>query len=270
MKIGICAPACRIEPATAERVTAWAAARYSNRVELRFHPQSFLSAGHFAGEDDARLAALVELANDPELDAIWFARGGYGACRIAEAALDAFGPAARAKTYFGFSDLGFLLGGLQARGIGRPVHGPVVNDVLRDGGEAALARVLGWLIDREAAALEPSLDGSPALAFNLTVLSSLLGTPLEPDFGGRVLMVEEVSEHHYAIDRAFFHVTSWAAVRGAAGLRLGRCTLVPENAPAFGVDEEAIAKLWCERAGLPYLGRADIGHDADNKIVPFG
>jgi muramoyltetrapeptide carboxypeptidase len=45
---------------------------------------------------------------------------------------------------------------------------------------------------------------------------------------------------------------------------------VPENDVPFGETAEEIAQDWCNRAGIPYLGRADIGHDADNKIVPFG
>ena len=59
-------------------------------------------------------------------------------------------------------------------------------------------------------------------------------------------------------------------LRGIAGLRLGRIGDVPENDRPFGMTEEEIAMYWCERSGIPYLGRADIGHDAANAIVPFG
>ena len=55
--------------------------------ELAVHPQCFLAEGHFAGPDEARLAALREVMADPSVDAVWFARGGYGSNRIAEAAL---------------------------------------------------------------------------------------------------------------------------------------------------------------------------------------
>jgi muramoyltetrapeptide carboxypeptidase len=58
--------------------------------------------------------------------------------------------------------------------------------------------------------------------------------------------------------------------RGLAGIRLGRTTQVPENDPDFGRDELAIVEEWCARSGIPFLGRADIGHDAENKIVPWG
>ena len=108
------------------------------------------------------------------------------------------------------------------------------------------------------------------MAFNLTVLSNLLGTAIEPDFTGRELLIEDVGEHHYRLDRTMFHVTGSAAVRQAAGLRLGRASDVPENDPIFGSDEEAIVRDWCGRSGLEYRGRADIGHDAGNRVVPFG
>ena len=99
-------------------------------------------------------------------------------------------------------------------------------------------------------------------------LAMLAGTELMPDLTGHVVMVEEVAEHLYAVDRLFFHVTQH--LRGCAGIRLGRITEVPENDRPFGGDEVEIARYWCERSGIPYLGRANIGHDADNAIVPFG
>jgi muramoyltetrapeptide carboxypeptidase len=108
------------------------------------------------------------------------------------------------------------------------------------------------------------------MAFNLTVLSNLLGTPLEPDFTGVDLAVEEVSEQLYRIDRTMFHVTASANVRRAARLRLGRVSDILSNDPEFGDDEAAIVADWCGRAGIAYAGRADIGHDASNRVVPFG
>jgi muramoyltetrapeptide carboxypeptidase len=144
------------------------------------------------------------------------------------------------------------------------------NDLRRDGGVAAVERALAWLTRHDPAALEPNLGEGPAAAFNITVLSQLLGTPIEPDLAGHVLMLEDVSEHMYRTDRALFHITGNAGVRAVAGIRLGRCTEVPANDPDFGASEEEVFLYWCERSGIPYLGRADIGHDAGNKVVPFG
>jgi muramoyltetrapeptide carboxypeptidase len=269
MRIGIVAPSAPILPATAEAVTALAA-EAAPGAELVFHPQCFLIHNHFAGDDRTRLEAFVAIANDPAYDALWFARGGYGSCRVAEQAVGALAPAARGKAYLGYSDAGFVLAGLYRAGFPDVAHGPMPNDLRREGGEAAVRRALAWLTRRDPDALDPGLGGTPALAFNLTVFGHLLGTALEPDLAGHEILLEEVSEHMYRADRALFHVTGTGTVRRAAGLRLGRFSDVPENDPDFGESEEDLFRFWCARAGIAYLGRADIGHDAANKVVPFG
>jgi muramoyltetrapeptide carboxypeptidase len=142
------------------------------------------------------------------------------------------------------------------------------QDVVRSGGEAAVNRALDWLVKRDPSTLEPGLDG-PAMAFNLTVLSNLLGTSLEPDFTGVDLLIEDVSEHLYRIDRSMFHITAMPALRRARRIRLGRVSDILPNDPAFAGDEASIVEQWCVRSGIPYGGRADIGHDAANRIVPF-
>lgn len=270
MRIGVVAPGCRLDPALAARTTALAAEIYGARVEVVFHPQCFLLAGHFAGEDAQRAAAFLDVANDPSFDALWFARGGYGACRIGEAVLAGLKPSAREKLYLGYSDAGSLLAALYKCGA-RVAHGPMPSDMARASGEAAVRRALAYLIDADRTALEPHLaSGVKYAAFNITILSQLLGTPLEPDLSSHVLLLEEVSEHMYRIDRYLFHITSQPSIRRAAGLRLGRCSLIPPNDPDFLQTEEDVAKHWCAVSGLNWLGRADIGHDTENKVVPFG
>lgn len=249
----------------ADRVLALAAAEFSD-VELIFDQQCFLETGHFAGKDSERFAAFVTAAENPDIDAVWFAMGGYGANRIAGPIVQVLGDAARSKTYLGYSDTGFLLAALYRHGIGRPVHGPLAGDIRREGGEEAIRRVLRFLSGQEPA--PPPADSAPTVAFNLMTLAMLVGTDLMPDLAGHVVMIEEVAEHLYAVDRLFFHVTQH--LQGCAGIRLGRISEVPENDRPFGFDEVEIAQYWCERSGIPYLGRADIGHDAANAIVPFG
>ena len=149
-------------------------------------------------------------------------------------------------------------------------HGPMVQDIARTNGEAAIQRALDWLMNKDRSALEPALKpGKRAMAFNLTVLSNLIGTSIEPDFAGAELLIEDVAEHEYRIDRAMFHVTGSPAVRSAASLRMGRMSEIPENDPVFGSDAESIVRDWCGRSGIAFGGAADIGHDAANCVVPF-
>jgi muramoyltetrapeptide carboxypeptidase len=263
VRIGVVAPSCQLDATIPERLNSLMNTSYGcDSPELVFHDQCFLSCGHFAGPDEARISALVDYANDPKLDAIWFARGGYGACRVAEAALAQFGSAAQNKLYMGFSDAGFLLAGLYRQGVGRVAHGPMPADLNRKDGEEAVLRALDWL-------LNPVAPKVSQAAFNLTILSQLLGTPLQPDLTGHVLMIEEVAEYMYRIDRTLFHITSNPEIRKVAGIKLGRCSQVPDNDPVFEMDEVAVIQHWCAASGIPYLGRADIGHDVANTVVAF-
>ncbi len=272
MKIGVVAPASRIDPDLAEKIAAIAQSLFPGRVpELFFHPQCHLSSGHFAGDDGARVQAFLDVANDASFDALWFARGGYGSGRLAERILAGLTAASRKKIYLGYSDAGALLGAMYARGFETLAHGPMPADLLRERGEEAVIRALQFLVDRLPETLEPSVSPSQSVAaFNMTILCHLFGTPMAPDLAGHVVMLEEVSEHMYRIDRSLLQITSNPGIRRAAGLMLGRCSAIPPNEPDFGQTEEEVMTHWCAVSGIPYLGRADIGHDIANKIVPFG
>jgi muramoyltetrapeptide carboxypeptidase len=271
-RIGVVAPGSRMSVEVAERVPALAAGLYPDRApEIVFHPQCFACHGHFAGDDETRGRAFLDVANDDGFDVVWFARGGYGSCRVVEAVMAGLTAASRRKSYLGYSDAGVLLAALYAAGYESVAHGPVAQDILRKGGDAAVVRALGWMVERLPEALEPTVvAGRKCAAFNMTVLSQLLGTPLQPDLDDHVLMLEEVGEALYRIDRTLFHITSNAGMRRVAGIMLGRCSDITPNEPAFGMNEEEITRDWCDRSGIPWLGRADIGHDAGNKVVPFG
>ena len=267
MKIAVVAPSCSLHRTAATAVEAIVAAR--GDAEIKIHAQCFASAGHFAGADSERLCALREVMADPHVDAVWFARGGYGSNRIAEAAVRDLPDAARRKYYMGYSDAGFLLAAFDKAGL-NVAHGPMVQDVMRPGGEAAVQRALDWLVRCESSAVEPGLrPKSRAMAFNLTVLSNLLGTVLEPDFSGADLIIEEVAEHEYRLDRMMFHLTGNAAVRRCRSIRMGRMSEIPANNSVFGSDPRSIVQDWCARSGIDFGGPADVGHDAANRIVPF-
>ncbi len=266
IRIALCCPGKPLLRERAQRVEELAAREYP-QVQLAFHEQCFAEHGHFAGDDATRLAAFLECANDPAVEAVWFAMGGYGSNRIVGDALAGLNACASGKSWLGYSDCGTLMGALYRHGIGQPVHAPLAGDIRREGGEEAIRRVLDYL-SGDMQGLEEGLADRPVAAFNLMTLAMLVGTDFMPDLSGHVVLVEEVAEHLYAVDRLFFHVTQHLG--GIAGIRLGRISEVPENDRAFGYDAEQIARYWCDKGGIAYLGRADIGHDAANRIVPFG
>ena len=136
LRIAVVAPSSRASPEIVAPVQAIATGLYGARApEIAFHPQCFASSGHFAGDDATRAAAIVEVANDPAFDAVWFARGGYGAGRLVEAVLPRLTEAARRKVWLGYSDGGALLAALYGQGFTGLANGPMPQDILRDGGE---------------------------------------------------------------------------------------------------------------------------------------
>ncbi len=269
--IALVCPGGPISRDIADKTAKIAAARFGESAKLHFHEQCFVEAGHFAGSDAERAAAFLDAANDPAFDAVWFARGGYGACRLDDALFAKLNAHARAKTYLGYSDAGMLLARLMKEGIGRPVHGPMPADLPRQGGEAAITRALDFLVNGGSAGLEPAIKaGERYAAFNITILAHLAGTDWMPNLSGHIVMLEDVAEYLYRIDRAMFSIMGDRGVRNAAGLMLGRVSETPENDRPFGQTEEEIVQSWCARYGVAYRGRANIGHDSENQIVPFG
>lgn len=269
MKIGVVAPARPVDPVVAARAGAFAAIAYPE-IDLVFHPQCFMQEGHFAGSDAVRAAAFLQVANDPSVDAVWFARGGYGSNRILASVMPQLGPAAARKAYAGYSDVGFLLGALYARRIGRPTHAPMATDINRAQGDVTVARTLGWLARGDRQGLEPGLVGQPAAAFNLAILNSIIGTPWLPDLTDHVLLIEEVSEPLYNVDRMLFTMAGATQLKGLAGVRLGLVNDIQANDPPWGESLEYMMARWCRDMGVPYLGRAEIGHAQTNRVVPFG
>ena len=289
-RIGIVAPSVYLLPQHVERANAMVATHFPD-VELVWHPQVYGRApnevggdtgfvfsdatnvpaaelhGHFAGSDEQRAEAFIEMANREDIDAIWFASGGYGAGRIAMDVLPRLGPAARNKTYMGYSDASYMLAILYRAGFPHLCHGPMVID----GSEEARMRAVAWLARKDARSLEPGLrTGERYVAFNLISAAMMVGTPLFPDVTGHVMMVEEVGEYLYSVDRCFFALTSAVWRHPPAEIRLGQITDIKENDRPYGKDEVGIAQDWCGRANIRYGGRAEIGHYAGNKVVPFG
>src|SRR3546814_12663810 len=90
--------------------------------------------------------------------------------------------AAHGKSYMGYSDAGTLLAALYARGIGRQFHGTMPVDIVREGGEAAVARALRWLVDPDDESLDARVraTATPVADFNLTTLSHPMGSPVLP------------------------------------------------------------------------------------------
>src|SRR3546814_17266833 len=103
-------------------------------------------------------------------------------------------------------------------------------DIDRTGGDVTVTRSLAWLTAHDRKGFEPSLGRRPAAAFNLAILTSMIGTPWLPDLTDHVLMIEEVSEPLYRIDRMLFQLAHATQLRGIVG-KIGRASCRARGCP---------------------------------------
>lgn len=256
--VAIVAPSCPIERTVADEVDAIVA----GRLRLQWADQCFVTGGHYAGSDAVRQRALIDAWRDPDVSAVWFARGGAGAARIAQAAVAAT-PDAVPRPTVGYSDAGFVHGAMLRADRPGAVWGPMASDVQRTDGRHAIERAVRLFTGADATDDHAAHD---SVAFNLSVLCATLGSQLEPPLAGRIVILEDVGEPLYRLDRLFGQLTGQRWFPSIAGVRLGRFTDTGNDRP-FGRSIHEIASEWLDRAGVPLLAPADIGHDAGNKLV---
>lgn len=229
--------------------------------------------GYLAGSDAERLAAFHELASDPSLTAIVFARGGYGVMRLLEA-IDWDLLARYPRAYVGYSDLTpFLLEVVRRLGFAA-LHGPMVAADLARGLTAeeerslldALAGRLPLNVPVAATLVRGEAQG-PILGGCLAMLAASVGTPFSPQFAGAWVLLEDVGERLYRVDRFLTQLRLSGCFDGALGFIVG--TLGLEE----GERSQDLEPLLLDRLGtlgLPLLTGVPCGHAAPNFTFPLG
>ena len=225
------------------------------------------------GDDDARRRSLEE-ALTADVDIVWLARGGYGLTRI----VDQLKLPARPPRVVGFSDATALFGRLARGGFAdRVVHGPLAT-TLADEPAESFADLLAVLHGRATkvtglSAIHP-LDevdiSAPVFCGNLCVLTHLIGTGSMPDLQGAILVVEEVGERPYRIDRMATHLIQSGAVAGLAAVVIGHLTgcSEPNNPPGAPTPVDVLRERF-GTLGVPVFYGAPVGHEAPNFPVPL-
>jgi len=231
--------------------------------------------GYLAGTDEMRLADLERMLDDDRIAAIWFARGGYWTARL----LDRL-PWRRFKTrpkpLIGYSDLTALFNPYAARTGQICLYGPVVTELgdraafhgpsLR----AALSGAEVTMRIRARQVLVPGRARGRLFGGNLTVLTHLCGTRFAPDLDGAVLLLEDVGEPTYRIDRMLTHLRQAGVFNGLCGVLLGALSATPRrrfppDRKLAAIVEEAFAPL-----GIPVVVDLPVGHRAGKWTVPIG
>lgn len=262
-RVAVIAPAGPFDRASFEKGLSLVGARYEPVTD----PGIFSAHRYLAGDDARRLS---ELRLAMTADAIFCARGGYGAHRLLPAlkAQDV-----KAQALVGFSDITALHALWQCAGY-RSLHAPVLTQ-LGNQPPDVVERLFATLeSERPPAPLSGTgavgagaVEG-PLLGGNLSVFTRLIGTPFMPPLEGAILLIEDVGERPYRLDRMFMHLRLAGITTQVAGFALGEFTGCEEkDAPYTAIDVlgELIAQT-----GKPCVFGLPIGHGTVNQPVPLG
>lgn len=259
------APAGPFDRETFEAGVAIVAARY----QVQYASEIFDRQRYLAGSDARRLAELTHALTDPSLRAVFCARGGYGTMRL----LRALEAGRRAKPVIGFSDITALHQWQQSHGF-VSIHGPVLTQLSRLGRPTSerLFCLLESHLPAEALRgtttfVEGTAEG-PLLGGNLSVFTRLLGTPFMPNLEGAILMLEDVGERPYRLDRMWMHLELAGVFRKISGIVLGSFTHCEERAETY-TSQDVLREL-AVATGLPCSAGFPIGHGDANEPVPLG
>jgi len=255
-------------PATEERVQSGIALL----TKWGYRPKLFRPAGEaedfLAAADEHRAAAVQRAFDDDTFPLVWAARGGYGVVRLL-AMLD-FASPTHPPLLLGFSDLSLLLANAAQRFGWPAVHGPNVTTLttLDEGSRRALRHFLstGSFLPLEGlTCLSPGRVTGPLLPMNLTLLLSAVGTPFEVDLTGAILLLEEVGEAPYRLDRMFQQLSMLRGASDLAGLVIGDLAGNEDNATV-----QATVERMASRLRIPCSSGAPVGHGSTNWPIPAG
>lgn len=242
---------------------------------------------YLAGSDTQRADDLNAMFEDPDVDAIFCVRGGYGSGRLLRD-LDYDMIASNPKILMGYSDITAILNAIHVRTGLLTMHGPIAGDnfseytydqyrrvLVEPGqttqiGEAPPFQSSPGVVERTNR-LTPIVGGSAEgklVGGNLSLMVTLMGTPYEPDFDGAILFLEDVSEPPYAVDRMLTHLWLTGKLEQVAGIAFGKFTDDGYNSNTLSMEQ--VLRERCEPMGIPTLRGLMIGHVEDMTVVPVG
>lgn len=254
------------------------------RVRLGEH--AYARNGYFAGSDEERAADLDALFADDGVDGIFCFTGGWGSPRVLPL-LDYQLIRRNPKALIGFSDITALINAVSQETGLVTFHGPVADTELRPWTLEQLQRVImsdrpigvlenpppkeGQLVSRDYRIL--TLRGGRArgrlVGGNLTLIASMMGTPWELDTDGAILLLEEVREDLYRVDRMLTQLSQAGKLERLAGVVFGYCT---ECSPGKGTvfSFEQILADWLKPLGVPAMAGLAFGHLPEKLTLPIG
>jgi len=237
--------------------------------------QYCLGAHHyFSGTVEERLSDLQSALNNPEVNAILCARGGYGCVQLVDQ-LDWLAFNANPKWIIGFSDVTVLHQHLQSTKIGS-IHGTMPLN-FGDHSSEALTTLISALEGKPYSIEAPNsmynIEGNATGALiggNLAIIASLIGTNGQPDFTDSILFIEEVGEPLYSIDRMFYNLKKAGILSKIKGLIVGGMTSMKDSEIPYGSSLEEIIVAHTKVLNIPVGFKFPAGHIDDNRALVFG
>lgn len=234
-------------------------------------------SGYFAGDDAARAADLVRAIEDDDIHGIWCLRGGYGAARLLPVLDDVLRQTPSdlpPKPLIGFSDITALHALWQQHGW-VSFHGPVARGQLSAFSREAFRTIVAqgreasWVAE-SASVLSPGRATGRLAGGNLALVASLVGTPWACRFDGALVVLEDVGEATYRLDRMLTQLLLSGALDGCVGLVLGHFTDCPDTTADGTRSIEAVVQEVADRLKVPALLGVPIGHIEEQWTLPFG
>ncbi len=277
--IGIIAPAGQIRDL--EGFQAGVQILSEMGFEARFPRELWAGQGYLADSDVNRAEELNRMWADPQISALLCLRGGYGCLRMA-ARIDLTQVRQQPKFLIGFSDITVLHSHLLQQAGLVSLHGPTLS-TLAASDKDSLQRFHqcltgNWRVPLQIKGVEILRGGAEIrgrlMGGNLSTLLSLLATPFEPDYGGRILFLEDVGEPLYRIDRMLTQLWLTGRLQKPAGILLGDFSLTRgmETNEKIGHHQaiwERVLQLTAA-SGIPVWGGFPFGHGVANLTLPHG
>jgi muramoyltetrapeptide carboxypeptidase len=229
---------------------------------------------YFSGSDEQRLADFQDGLDDPSIKAILCARGGYGCVRMVEALnWEAF---KKNPTWIiGFSDVTVFHQQIHQLGI-ESIHGIMPLGFIEgsDAAKETLKKSLfGESFTLEAAYVLGNITGEARgnlVGGNMAIVTSLLGTSLSYSFKNNILVLEDIGEHVYKIDRMLYSLRLAGVFQEIKGLVLGGFTDMEDTDVPFGKTIKELILEQVQGLGVPVAFDLPLGHISDNQALVLG
>jgi muramoyltetrapeptide carboxypeptidase len=247
-------------------------------------------AGYLGGSIEERLDDLHDMFRDPEVSAVFAIRGGYGSAQLLDG-IDYNLIRANPKIFLGYSDITAMHLAIQKKAGLVTYHGPVPLSSFTPYTQEHFKRAmfqsgpLGLVTNPPESnelrpshplrVIRPGKARGPLIGGNLTLVSTTLGTPYEIETKGCILLLEDVEEQPYSIDRMLTHLRLARKFEGVAAVVFGECSdCRPRDfKPSFSEGTYSLGEVLDEILGklnVPVLSGLTIGHTGDQLTLPLG